>query len=204
MLEIKGAYNTALVYTGEIELAARAQIQAVCDQAHFAGCKIRIMPDVHAGMGCTIGTTMTLADKVVPNMVGVDIGCGMETVRLLQTEIDLDRLDRVIRTHVPCGRDVRTREHPYNGQIDLGRLRCGGEMQLDRARKSIGSLGGGNHFIEVDKDDEGALYLVVHSGSRHLGTEIAGWYQQEGFRRLCGNSKAQIAQLIAELKRTGR
>ncbi len=204
MIEIKGTHNIAYAFTNEVEPNAAAQIRDVCDQPHFEGCKIRIMPDVHAGKGCTIGTTMTLTDKVVPNMVGVDIGCGMETVRLREQEIDFVKLDGAIRAHVPCGREVREREHPYNTQIDLSKLRCGGELQLGRARTSIGTLGGGNHFIEVDRDDEGNLYLVVHSGSRHLGTEIADWYQQEGFRTLCGNAKVQIDELIAELKRTGR
>ncbi len=204
MIEIKGTYNTAYAFTGEVEPKAAAQIRDVCDQPHFEGCKIRIMPDVHAGKGCTIGTTMTIRDKVVPNMVGVDIGCGMETVRLREREIDFAKLDQAIRAHVPCGREVREREHPYNARIDLTQLRCGGELQLGRAHMSIGTLGGGNHFIEMDQDDEGNLYLVVHSGSRHLGTEIADWYQQEGFRALCGHSKVQIDALIRELKHAGR
>jgi len=204
MTEIKGAFNAAVAYTDALDENARSQLEALCNQPHFQGLKIRVMPDVHAGKGCTIGTTMTIRDRVVPNMVGVDIGCGMETVRLEEKQIDFDRLDQIIRRHVPSGRDVRGDAHPFNREIDLGQLRAGGVLQLDRARRSIGTLGGGNHFIEVDRDGEGNLYLVVHSGSRHLGTEIAEWYQQEGYRALCGSSRAQAEQLIRELKRQGR
>ena len=119
MKEDIGQYNTAVCYTGELEDAAAGQIKAVCDQPAFADCKIRIMPDVHAGMGCTIGTTMTITDKIVPGMVGVDIGCGMETVRIAEKEIDFTKLDTLIHTQIPCGRDVRKEPHVLNNQIDL-------------------------------------------------------------------------------------
>ena len=204
MIEIRGKFNTAVAFTDALESGAEAQLRAVCDQPHFAGLKIRVMPDVHAGKGCTIGTTMTLKDRVVPNMVGVDIGCGMETVRLKEKEIDFAALDRAIQRDVPSGRDVRSEEHPMGRHIDLTKLRCAGKVQLDRARRSIGTLGGGNHFIEVDRDDGGNLYLIVHSGSRHLGTEVAQWYQVEGFRALCGASEAQMKETIAALKREGK
>ena len=114
MIEIRGLYNTALCYTSALEEKAAEQIRTVCDQEEFAGCRIRIMPDVHAGKGCTIGTTMTISDKVVPGMVGVDIGCGMETVRLAEREIDFAALDALIRREVPSGRNVRGGEHPFN------------------------------------------------------------------------------------------
>ena len=191
MVEIRGEYNTALAFTDELEPTAEAQIRAMCDQPHFAGQKIRVMPDVHAGKGCTIGATMTLKDVVVPNMVGVDIGCGMETVLLKEKEIDFDALDRAIRKRVPSGRDIRDGEHPLNAQMDLRALRCAKEVQIDRARLSIGTLGGGNHFIEVDRDGEGNLYLIVHSGSRHLGAEVALWYQQAGWLALTENRSAK-------------
>ena len=168
MIEIVGKNNTAICYTGTLEEAAAAQIRAVCDQSAFADCKIRIMPDVHAGMGCTIGTTMTITDKIVPGMVGVDIGCGMETVRIAQKELDFTRLDGLIRKCIPCGRNVRKQPHGLNSQIDLTQLRCSPYVDLNRARRSIGTLGGGNHFIEVDRGENGDLYLVVHSGSRCL------------------------------------
>lgn len=119
MITIQGQYNTAICYTNELEGAAREQIQAVCDRPEFAGCKIRIMPDVHAGKGCTIGTTMTIQDKIVPGMVGVDIGCGMETVELAEREIDFAKLDALIRERIPYGREIRDIPHPLNSEIDL-------------------------------------------------------------------------------------
>ena len=204
MITIQGLYNTAVCYTPQLEQAAEQQIRAVCDRPEFAGCKIRIMPDVHAGKGCTIGTTMTIRDKIVPGMVGVDIGCGMETVELEERQIDFDKLDALIRREIPYGREVRGELHPLNTHIDLTRLRCAGQVNLDRARHSIGSLGGGNHFIEVDRADDGRLFLVVHSGSRHLGTEVADFYQEEGRKALWGGANYQIQETIARLKEEGR
>ena len=203
MIEVVGQYNTAVCYTGELEETAAGQIKAVCDQPAFADCKIRIMPDVHAGMGCTIGTTMTITDKIVPGMVGVDIGCGMETVRIAEKEIDFERLDTLIRSQIPFGRDVRTTPHGLNAQIDLTQLRCSPYVNLDRAQKSIGTLGGGNHFIEVDRGEDGDLFIVVHSGSRHIGNEVAKYYQEEGFKALCGNARYQIDEEIARMKKSG-
>ena len=162
------------------------------------------MPDVHAGKGCTIGTTMTIQDKIVPGMVGVDIGCGMETVELAEREIDFDRLDALIRREIPYGREVRGDLHALNAEIDLTQLRCAGQVNLDRAMRSIGTLGGGNHFIEVDRSEDGRLFLVVHSGSRHLGTEVADFYQDEGRRALWGGAHYQIQETIDRLKAEGR
>ena len=204
MIEITGQYNTAICYTGALEDTAAGQIRAVGDQPEFSGCKIRIMPDVHAGTGCTIGTTMTITDKVVPGMVGVDIGCGMETVRLAQRELDFAALDELIHTQIPCGPEIRRDPHEFNSQIDLTGLRCAAHVNLDRARRSIGTLGGGNHFIEVDRGEDGSLYLVIHSGSRHIGSEVAEYYQEEGRRALWGGARHQIAQTIAALKAEGR
>ena len=204
MVKIEGLYNTALCYTPELEDVARTQIQSVCDQKEFADCKIRIMPDVHAGKGCTIGTTMTIQDKIVPGMVGVDIGCGMETVELAERDIDFDRLDALIRKEIPYGREVRDSAHVLNHEIDLAQLRCADRVNLNRAMRSIGTLGGGNHFIEVDRAEDGRLFLVVHSGSRHLGTEVAGFYQDEGRRALWGGAQYQVTMIIEQLKREGR
>ena len=204
MIIIQGLYDTAVCYTPQLEEAAERQIRAVCDRPEFAGCKMRIMPDVHAGKGCTIGTTMAIRDKVVPGMVGVDIGCGMETVELVEREIDFAKLDALIRQEIPYGREVRGELHPLNGEIDLAQLRCAGQMDLDRAAHSIGSLGGGNHFIELDRSDDGRLFLVVHSGSRHLGTEVADFYQEEGRKALWGGANYQIQETIARLKEEGR
>jgi RNA-splicing ligase RtcB len=204
MIKITGEHNTAICYTSELEGAATAQIKAVCDQSAFADCKIRIMPDVHAGMGCTIGTTMTITDKIVPGMVGVDIGCGMETLRIAETEIDFQKLDTLIHHYIPCGRDVRKHEHSLNDQIDLTTLRCSPYVDLGRARKSIGTLGGGNHFIEVDRGEDGGLYIVVHSGSRHIGNEVAKYYQDEGRKAFWGGARHQVDETIAQLRAEGR
>jgi len=204
MITIQGAYNTAVCYTSDLEEAARKQILAVCDRPEFHGCRIRIMPDVHAGKGCTIGTTMTIRDKVVPGMVGVDIGCGMETVALADREIDFARLDALIRERIPFGREIRKQPHALNAQIDLTQLRCAERVNLERARRSIGTLGGGNHFIEVDRSEKGGLFLVVHSGSRHLGTEVANFYQDEGRRALWGGAYYQVQETIDRLKAEGR
>ena len=203
MITINGSHNTAVCYTSQLEESAADQIQAVCDQKAFDDCKIRIMPDVHAGKGCTIGTTMTITDKIVPGMVGVDIGCGMETVRLDTDEIDFARLDKSIRENVPSGFDVRKRPHKLANEIDLNELRSVKHINLHRALHSIGTLGCGNHFIEINKDDDGTLYLVVHSGSRHLGCEVAEYYQTEGYKALCGNASFQLNEVIAELKAQG-
>ena len=204
MIEIQGQYNTAKCFTDNLEEAAARQIRSVCDQPAFAGCKLRIMPDVHAGMGCTIGTTMTIRDKIVPGMVGVDIGCGMETVKLAEKEIDFAALDALIRAEIPAGRDVRQRHHPLNYEIDLNDLRCSPYVNLARARLSLGTLGGGNHFIEVDRNDAGELYLVVHSGSRHLGLEVCNYYQDQGRFAMWGGARYQLDQKIAEYKAAGR
>lgn len=204
MLEIKGKSNSAVVYADELDPKAMSQIQSVCDQTAFSDCKIRMMSDVHAGKGCCIGTTMTITDKVVPSMVGVDIGCGMETVELEDKAIDFQQLDEKIRQNIPFGMTVRDDFHPYNEMIDLTQLRCFEHIKHVYAQHSLGSLGGGNHFIEVDKDEEGNLYLVIHSGSRHLGTEVAQYYQEEGLRFLKGCTKAQLDKVIEDLKAEGR
>lgn len=182
MVEISGKYNRAICYCEELEEQAREQILSVCNQEAFSGSKIRIMPDVHAGKGCTIGTTMTVTDKIVPGMVGVDIGCGMETVKIAEREIDFAKLDALIHREIPSGRNVREIPHELNAEIDLYALRCADSVNLERARKSIGTLGGGNHFIEVDRGGDKNLYLVVHSGSRHLGCEVAEYYQKQAIQ----------------------
>ena len=197
MIEIQGQFNTAVCYTPALDAVTEGQIRAVCDQEAFKDSKIRIMPDVHAGMGCTIGTTMTITDKVVPGMVGVDIGCGMETVRLAEKEIDFAALDALIRKEIPCGRDIRKTEHQYNEEINLYELRCAPYVSIERAKRSIGTLGGGNHFIEVDRGENGDLYLVVHSGSRHLGTQVCKYYQDQGRFAMWGGARHQIDELIA-------
>ena len=204
MIAIRGTYNTAKCFCKTLEPQARQQIQQVCDQQAFADSKIRIMPDVHAGVGCTIGTTMTLTDKVVPGMVGVDIGCGMETVQLKETQIDFDELDRVIRTYIPSGHAIHAQPHPLAEKLDLQDLRCAKQVDIKRAQCSIGTLGGGNHFIEIDRGEDGHLYLVVHSGSRHLGVETASFYQKAGWKALQRGYQPLVQKAMQQLKAQGR
>ncbi len=204
MIEIKGNFTSAKVFTETIEEVAIAQIKQLCDMAYTEGSKIRIMPDVHAGAGCTIGTTMTISDKIVPNLVGVDIGCGMETIRINNKHIELEKLDKLIYAKIPSGMNIRETPHKYNDEIELTDLRCYKEIHEHRAIHSIGTLGGGNHFIEADKDEEGNIYIVIHSGSRYLGNEVAKLYQEMGFNRLNGNDKRALDNLITEYKAAGR
>lgn len=203
---VEGRYNTAKVYTEVVEEVALDQIKTLCDQEYTKDLRIRIMPDVHAGAGCTIGTAMTIRDAVVPNLVGVDIGCGMETLKLRNKHLELGKLDKLIYERIPSGFQIREREHKLNDEIDLTELRClkAGKINLDRAMRSLGTLGGGNHFIEVDRDEEGAFYLVIHSGSRHLGLEVAGFYQEQAWQSLNGHSLRDVKQMIEEYKAAGR
>lgn len=207
MIEIKGNYNSAKVFTDVIEESATAQIKELCDQEFVQNEKIRIMPDAHAGAGCVIGTTMTITDKIVPNLVGVDIGCGMETVRIKGKHIELMQLDKLIHRNIPSGFDVRDTPHRYSEQVNLTELKCAKYVNLDRAEKSLGTLGGGNHFIEADNDDNGSIYIVVHSGSRHLGVEVAKHYQEMGYKQLVSQyvaNKDEERKLVEELKEQGR
>ena len=204
VIEVKGKFNTALCYTPALDGKAEEQIRLVCDEEAFRDSKIRIMPDVHAGKGCTIGTTMTITDKVVPGMVGVDIGCGMETTRIREGRLELQKLDKLIYEKIPSGFSIRDKAHRYLNEIDLSELCCARHVDLLRAEKSIGTLGGGNHFIEVDEDDEGNLYIVVHSGSRHLGVEVASYYQEAGYKVLNRTDDASLQTLVAQMKAEGR
>lgn len=203
MIEIIGKFNTAVCYTNELEPAAYTQIEAVCNEEAFKNSKIRIMPDVHAGKGCTIGTTMTIDDKVVPNMVGVDIGCGMYTVSLGNVDIDFEKFDEAAHS-IPCGRDV------WDGRrerFDLTSLRCYRNLKdTKRLERSLGTLGGGNHFIEIDTDTNGNKYLIIHSGSRNLGTQVAAFYQKIAIDLNLGKEDyfKKKDEIIRTYKETGR
>lgn len=188
MITIEGKYNTAKIYADSIENSAEGQIKKLLYQSFISGSQIRIMPDVHVGAGCTIGTTMTITDKVVPNLVGVDIGCGMETVKLTNKRINLPELDSFIHNNIPAGFDVRDTVHKYINETRLDELHCKDRINIQRGEPSLGTLGGGNHFIEIDKDDNGYLYLIVHSGSRNIGLQVAQYYQDAAFKSL-GNQE---------------
>jgi len=193
MIELNGKYNTAKVFTDTAEASAIQQIQHLLDQEFTGGSKIRVMPDAHAGMGCTIGTTMTITDKVVPNLVGVDIGCGMETV-LLKASVDLECFDKAIHRHIPSGFDTHVEPHRFNDEIDLTLLRCAKHVGINRAALSVGTLGGGNHFIELGIDDDGQIYLVVHSGSRNLGKQVCDYYQNAAAKDLGRKHKERLQE----------
>ena len=203
MLELQGKFGTAKVFTDVVDNESISQVINLLNQPYIEGSKVRMMPDIHAGAGCTIGTTMTIKDKICPNLVGVDIGCGMETIRIKETHIEPQKLDKVIRAGVPSGFEIRTEAHRYASSIDLSELYCAKMVNVDRAYKSIGTLGGGNHFIEANKDDDGHIYIVVHSGSRHLGLEIANFYQEAAFKALTSYSKEEIEEVVNELKAAG-
>ena len=203
MLEIKGKVNTAICYAKIIEEEAVEQIRRMCDYPVTEGSRIRIMPDVHAGTGCTIGTTMTVIDKAVPNVVGVDIGCGMYTVNLGKTEIDFAKVDEAAH-YIPSGMTVWDE---IQEAFDLSALRCRKDLKdIDRLARSLGTLGGGNHFIEIDKAADGTHYLVIHSGSRNLGKQVANYYQKRAIELASGKEEhlASRKALIEELKAADR
>lgn len=211
-MELKGKYNTAKVFTDNVDGATISQIINLCNQPMFKDSNIRIMPDCHAGKGCTIGTTMTITDKVIPNLVGVDIGCGMATLDLHLVDlenIDLNKLDNVIRKYIPHGFNTheKSREKILKEKygLDLEKLHCKNSVNIDRAYKSVGSLGGGNHFIEIDKTNEGKLYLTVHTGSRGLGKQVAEYYQKQAIK-YCSKKygKDLTSHIIADLKSKGQ
>lgn len=203
MFEIKGKVNTALCYAKVVEDEAIEQIKRMCDYEFTQGSKIRIMPDVHAGRGCTIGTTMTIKDKAVPNVVGVDIGCGMYTVNLGKAKIDFDKVDEAAH-YIPSGMNV------WEGRqerFDLTGLRCYRSLKNSkRLERSLGTLGGGNHFIEIDVSSDGTKYLVIHSGSRNLGKQVAEIYQNLAIDLNLGKEEyfKQRDEIIRTYKEQGR
>lgn len=203
MMEIKGKVNTAVCFAKVIEDEAVEQIRRMCDYEFTEGSRIRIMPDVHAGAGCTIGTTMTVADKAVPNVVGVDIGCGMYTVDLGRAEIDMEQMDAAAH-FIPSGMNV------WEGRqerFDLEDLRCYRALKdTRRLERSLGTLGGGNHFIEIDQAADGSRFLIIHSGSRNLGKQVAEFYQRLAIDLNKGKEEyfARRDALIAEYKAAGR
>ncbi|MCM1990241.1 RtcB family protein [Oceanirhabdus seepicola] len=205
MIKVQGKYSGAKVFTDNIEQEAIDQLKKLCDLPFTKGCKVRIMPDTHVGVGCVIGFTADLGDKVIPNIVGVDIGCGMLTVELGDTKVDVKKLDEIIRKHIPSGKST------HEGRIvryeKLQELHCYRDLKrTKRIERSIGTLGGGNHFIEVGKDSKGKSYLVIHSGSRNLGTQVAQIYQNLAID-LCSGKESYFKEreeLIQEYKKAGR
>lgn len=203
MMELHGKHNTAKVFTDNVDELTISQVIGMLNEPFTKGSKIRIMPDTHAGKGSVIGTTMTITDKVVPNLVGVDIGCGMLCTELnvKKEDIDFIKLDKVIHKSVPSGMNIRQKQHILSTSIPFEDVRA--PFNLDRARKSVGTLGGGNHFIELNEGSDGKIYLVIHSGSRNLGKQIAEHYQDVAFKSL-SNQSDKTNQVIEQLKKEGR
>lgn len=204
MFELSGKYNTCKIFTDNCDNETISQLTDLLNQESVKGSKIRIMPDTHAGKGCVIGTTMTLQDKVIPNLVGVDIGCGMLAIKLKEKEIDLKLLDEVINKYVPAGFEIH--ESPVSRSFADKII---APVDVDKAFKSLSSLGGGNHFLEIDRDSRGNLWLVVHTGSRHLGIEVCEYYQNRAYEKLQesakgGSLKQLINSTISELKTAHR
>lgn len=176
MKVIKGIYAEAKIFTDDVEEYAQAQVKMICDNQVAEGSKIRLMPDIHPGKVGPIGLSMTVTDKVIPQLLGVDIGCGMICVKLNKNTAEFQKLDRVIRENVPSGFGIRKEPHHMAEEFSCEKLRCARHINRQKAERSLGTLGGGNHFIELDRGDDGSLYLVVHTGSRHLGEEVAEYY----------------------------
>lgn len=208
MLELKGKYNYAKVFTNKIDESAKLQIIELCNQEFIEGSKIRIMPDAHAGAGCTIGTTMTIEDKIVPNLVGVDIGCGMLTVELGNLDLDFEKIDKYIRKNIPSGFNIN--QNPKTNYKDkIEELICFRDIPKSSKEfnRALGSLGGGNHFIEINIDSYGRKYLVIHSGSRNLGKQVATYYQKRAYEYHSGlndDFEREKNDLIVLYKKQGK
>jgi tRNA-splicing ligase RtcB (3'-phosphate/5'-hydroxy nucleic acid ligase) len=204
VIKITGSQTEAKVFSNYPQGTALEQIKELCNQAFLKDTKIRIMPDYHAGKGCVIGTTIQLKDKVVPNLVGVDVGCGVLTVKLQDKKVDFNRLDQVIRTYVPSGMELHndeTAEFINTSFPDVKEFKAEHILSQNKSLYSLGTLGGGNHFIEVSVDSEGHHYLTIHTGSRYVGARIATYYQKLAISKLRGQN---LAEIIEKLKAEGR
>lgn len=181
---VKGIYAKAKIFTDDVEDYAEAQVKIICDNEVAAGSIICMMPDIHPGRFAPIGLSMTVADRVIPQLLGVDIGCGMTCVKLNRNNVEFQRLDKVIRENIPSGFAIRKEPHHMAGEFSYEELHCIRHINVEKAEKSLGTLGGGNHFIELDRGNDGCMYLVVHTGSRHLGEEVAEYYTKLANSRL--------------------
>ena len=200
MIKLQGKRNTALIFADKIDRQAKTQIASLLRQEAYSDSKIRVMPDVHAGKNVAVGTTMTLSRRVSPLLVGVDIGCGMEVVFLKERELDLRELDETIHQLIPCGSKIHDRSV---ASFDFSELLCKDKVDCLRGERSLGTLGGGNHFIEVDKTESGDLVLVIHSGSRQLGSDVAAYYQDAAYRYACKKQRRRAKQSYYDAKGEG-
>jgi RNA-splicing ligase RtcB len=200
MKTITGQHNTATVFATTVEESCEQQILDLCNEEWAADSKIRIMPDCHSGKGCVIGTTMTITDKVVPNLVGVDIGCGMLTAKFSAVGLKMDHVDKVIKNNIPLGRNIHGIP-VVDFTSELQKLWTSRDyVNFDNINRSLGSLGGGNHFIEIDKDDEDCFYLVIHTGSRNFGKRVAEFYQDKAFAYHDQTSNDDTREIIDQMK----
>jgi len=196
VIEINGKYGSAKIFTNNIDEKVSNQINQMLGSPVAINANMRIMPDVHFGAGCVIGTTMKIVDKVVPNFVGVDIGCGVLVQKIGRTDIDLERLDKVVRKNIPSGFEIRNREHPLASCVNLDDLICkDGLKKFNRFSLGIGTLGGGNHFIEIASDENGDNYLIIHTGSRNLGKQVADHYQNLAYRDIVERRDSYVASI---------
>ena len=191
MIKLQGKRNSAIIFADKIDKQTKTQISELLREEAYADSKIRIMPDTHSGKNVAVGTTMTVKNRIAPSLVGVDIGCGMEVVFLKEQELDLEKLDRVIHSLIPSGAKI---QNSPIASFDFDNLRCKDNVNLERALRSIGTLGGGNHFIEVDRTEGGELVLVIHSGSRQLGSDVATYYQDQAYRYQCKKQRKRARQ----------
>ena len=201
MIKLQGKRNSAIVFADKLDRPTKTQICELLREEAYADSKIRIMPDTHSGKNVAVGTTMTVKNRISPSLVGVDIGCGMEVVFLKEQDFDPEKLDRVIHSHVPSGTKIH--DVPV-ASFDFDTLRCKSSVNLERAIRSIGTLGGGNHFIEVDRTDGGELVLVIHSGSRQLGSDVANYYQDQAYRYQCKKQRKRARQSYYDDADSGR
>ena len=209
LLELTGKYANAKIFTELVSQNTLTQIYTLLNQPSMQGSQIRIMPDCHAGKGCVIGTTMTIRDSVIPNLVGIDIGCGMLAIKLKESNINLSEFDDIVKTYVPSGGNVHANLVKHN--FDLTRLKCykHAGLRKELAQKSMGTLGGGNHFIELDRDSNRNIWLVIHSGSRHLGIEICNYYQKQALQDMretyrINTIEPELKQIVNDLKAAGK
>lgn len=202
MFELHGQYNKVKAFVDSFDQSCVLQIIDMINHPVSQNSKIRVMPDAHAGIGCVIGLTMTIQDRVCPNMVGVDIGCGMEVVELKEQDVDFEHLDHVIRTYIPTGAEKRDYCDHRAELANLDQLTCP-DVAKDMSGYYIGTLGGGNHFIEIDKGDDGKLYLIIHSGSRKVGMRVADYYQKMAVRQMAHVDNESMHAKIQEWKNQG-
>ena len=201
MIKLQGKRNSAIVFADKLDRPTKTQICELLREEAYADSKIRIMPDTHSGKNVAVGTTMTVKNRISPSLVGVDIGCGMEVVFLKEQDFDPEKLDRVIHSLVPSGTKIH--DVPV-ASFDFDTLRCKSSVNLERAIRSIGTLGGGNHFIEVDRTDGGEFVLVIHSGSRQLGSDVANYYQDQAYRYQCKKQRKRARQSYYDDADSGR